>query len=609
MSKSSEEEGIELLPREPRDDIPVSQQELDGFFSDPKAFDNFLTRVYLYFTQKGFYCLLLEKIVNLGIFLFIVGFGIFLLSFVNYSVLFSVNSSSTNQTIPLSSAIDFSIGNIHPLTWVITALMMTFWLLNVIQFCRDIPDLLRIRRFYREELHILDINHTTWNDITELLLKKQRSTQAPQDALSLTQRILRRENYIIAFMNRDILGIRKHKLGFFYTKPLEWCLNYSIWNYLFENETIRPELLKPHLVLAYSQELAMRIRICSVLFFLLSPIILMYLLVYYLFAYFDQIRNTPSLLGGRIWTRYAMWKFREFNELPHYFYARLTKSRLPADKYMASFASHLIPLLARLFAFLAGSFLTMIILGSFVSGNILISVTILNQSLFYYVGILGIALTGLRAAENASTEATALPEPQKHLDEVIEHIHYSPKSWRCAYSKEVFMEVSHLYVYRVVLFLKSMLSVVTSPFILYFYLVDESEKIIRFVQEFTIKDPDVGYICSFSQFSRLEHHGNIAYGAPVHAEKSMRSKYGKLEKSVMTFSTNAVWQPPESCRSLLRNVEQYASTLTPPEKKKNNGMLAISQYAEALSRDERKRLHLGAGEYDPPIDYMIEDSV
>lgn len=583
MSKfSEEEEGIELLPRGGGGrDIPVSQQE----------HDNFLTRVYLYYTQKGFYCLLLEKIINLGIFLFIVGFGIFLLSFVNYSVLFSANSSLTNQTVSISSAIDFSIKNVHPLTWIITGLMMTFWSLNVIQLCRDIPDLLRIRRFYREELHILDINHTTWNDITKLLLEKQPSNL---DALSLSQRILRRENYMVALMNRDVLGIRKHKLGFFYTKPLEWCLNYAIWNYLFENETIRPELLKPHLVLAYSQELATRIRICSVLFFLLSPIILLYLLVYYLFAYFDQIRNTPSLLGGRIWTRYAMWKFREFNELPHYFYARLAKSRLPADKYIASFASHLIPLLARLFAFLAGSFLTVIILASFISGNILISVTIWNQSLFYYVGILGIALTGLRAVENTSAEAIALPEPQKHLDEVIEHIHYSPKSWRCAHSKEVFTEFSHLYVYRIVLFLKSMLSVVTSPFILYFYLVDESEGIIRFVQEFTIKDPNVGYICSFSQFSRLEQHGNVAYGAPVHAERSMRSKYGKLEKSVMTFSTNATWQPPESCQSLLRNVEQYASTLTPPERKKNNNMLAISRYAESKH---------------PPVDYMIGDSV
>ena len=293
------EEGIELLPRGPTRAEPREQK-----VNDHSDLDSFLTRVYLYFTQKGFYCLLLEKIVNLGIFLFIVAFGIFLLSFVNYSVLFSSNVPMNNQTIPLSSAIDVSIRNIHPLTWIVTALMMTFWFLNVIQLCRDIPDLLRIRRFYREELHILDVNHTTWNDITELLLAKYPSL----DALSLTQRILRRENYIIAIMNRDILGIRRHKLGFFYTKPLEWCLNYAIWNYLFEGEMIRPELLKPHLVLMYSQELAIRIRICSILFFLLSPIILMYLFVYYLFAYFDQIRNTPSLLGGRIWTRYAMWE-------------------------------------------------------------------------------------------------------------------------------------------------------------------------------------------------------------------------------------------------------------------------------------------------------------
>lgn len=538
-----------------------------GPHSTHNEVDRFLVRIYFYFAQKGFACLLMEKVVNLLIFLFITGFGIFLLSFVNYSVLFE---ASTNSTVPFSSSIDVSPSRVHPLVWILATFLMIFWTLNVIQLCRDLPDLFLVRRFYRNILQIQDVTHVSWNQITDLLLSKE-ILPVGSDALTIAQRILRRENYIIAIINRDLFQLDSRYYRLLYTKPFEWCLNYAIWNYLFDGDMIRPEVLKPHLVLEHAQRLSSRIKVFSIFFFLLSPLILVYLLVYYLFAYFDQIRSAPSFLGGRMWCRYAMWKFREFNELPHFFYSRLSKSREPTEKYLSSFTSSLVPLIARFLSFLVGSFLTVILLISFLSDDILLAVTVWDRSLFYYVGIFGVALTVLRSAAATPAEAQQIPEPQKHLDEVSLHTHHRPTSWENAWDKQVYAEIDSLYLYRILLFLTSMVSVLTSPLIMFFAVSQSSENIIRFVQEFTVHDASLGYICSFSHFSLLDQHVSSLH-------ESKNTRHGKLEKSIVTFTRNCApstpldvsirssqvnvprWNPPASCKELLRNIEQYGST-------------------------------------------------
>lgn len=56
---------------------------------------------------------------------------------------------------------------------------------------------------------------------------------------------------------------------------------------------------------------------------LLAPFIFLALLVYFFFKYGEDLRQTPgSVLGAREWTPLARWKFREFNELPHYLQTR-----------------------------------------------------------------------------------------------------------------------------------------------------------------------------------------------------------------------------------------------------------------------------------------------
>lgn len=65
----------------------------------------------------------------------------------------------------------------------------------------------------------------------------------------------------------------------------------------------------------------------------------------------QEYHNNPSHIGGRGYTPYAQWKFREFNELPHLFKRRLNESYETASMYIGQFPNEKITLLAR-YAFL-----------------------------------------------------------------------------------------------------------------------------------------------------------------------------------------------------------------------------------------------------------------
>ena len=57
-------------------------------------------------------------------------------------------------------------------------------------------------------------------------------------------------------------------------------------------------------------------------------------------------------------------------------------------------------------------------------------------------------------------------------------------------------------------FLEEVLSVLTTPFILWFSLPNSSEKIIDFFREFTVHVDGIGYVCSFAIFN-FKRHGKV----------------------------------------------------------------------------------------------------
>jgi autophagy-related protein 9 len=80
--------------------------------------------------------------------------------------------------------------------------------------------------------------------------------------------------------------------------------------------------------------------------FLFCPVILLWQILYLFFSYAELIKREPGSLGSRCWSLYGKMYLRHFNELDHEMYARLNRAYRPAAKYMDSFTSPLLTIIA-----------------------------------------------------------------------------------------------------------------------------------------------------------------------------------------------------------------------------------------------------------------------
>lgn len=108
---------------------------------------------------------------------------------------------------------------------------------------------------------------------------------------------------------------------------------------------------------------------------------------------------------------------------------------------------------------------------------------------------------------------------------------------------------------KVMIFVRELLSVVLTPFVLCYSLPNCAPAIIDFFREFTIHVDSLGYVCSFAVFD-FKRHGNVhvrslcniffflspyhsvalQFGAPTRVkDERFLSKEGKMEKSFLNF--------------------------------------------------------------------------
>lgn len=80
-----------------------------------------------------------------------------------------------------------------------------------------------------------------------------------------------------------------------------------------------------------------------------------------------------------------------------------------------------------------------------------------------------------------------------------------------------------LYGLKVMIFFEELLSVITTPFVMWFSLYYCSDKIIDFFREFTIHVDGIGHVCSYAVFDfkrngamKVRNHSrNISLGSAV----------------------------------------------------------------------------------------------
>jgi autophagy-related protein 9 len=102
-----------------------------------------------------------------------------------------------------------------------------------------------------------------------------------------------------------------------------------------------------------------------------------------------------------------------------------------------------------------------------------------------------------------------------------------------------------LYQLKFVIFIEEILSMITTPFVLWFSLPKCSDRLIDFVREFTVHVDGIGYVCSFAVFD-FKKGGNVT--SQARAGDDLRDDYfstkdGKMLASYYGFMDNYATNP------------------------------------------------------------------
>lgn len=449
---------------------------------------------------------------------FVVGFTTFLSNCIEYSKI--RGSDKISQVLVPQCSKKMSFGS-NALLWLFTFI----WIAKLFQYILDIHRLRRMHDFFHYLLGIsdTDIQTISWQEVVSRLMALRDSnpttsattsakhraflgTQSKQrmDAHDIANRLMRKENYLIALFNKDVLDLtlpvpflRNRQL---FSRTLEWNINFCIINYVFNDEGhLRPIFLKDTHRRALSDALRRRFIFAGIMNIVAAPFIVSYFLMHYFFRYFSEYQKNPSQIGSRQYTPLAEWKFREFNELWHLFQRRINMSFPFASRYIDQFPKDKTVQISGFVAFIAGALASVLALASVIDPELFLGFEITpDRTVLFYLSIFGSIWA---VARGLVPEENLVFDPEYALHEVIDFTHYRPAHWTGRlHSDEVRQEFAMLYRMKLLIFLEEILSMIFTPFVLCFSLPKCSDRLIDFFREFTVHVDGLGYVCSFAVF-------------------------------------------------------------------------------------------------------------
>lgn len=377
--------------------------------------------------------------------MFVVSFSTYLGSCIDYS---KISTSKKLSSVEIPHCIS-KMGNLHRFAlW----LFIIFWFVKLFQYMSDIRRLLDLQNFYYYLLDISDSDMQTisWQHIVQRLMtlrdqnlvtasKIDRSKVGSQskqkmDPHDIANRIMRKENYFIAMLNKNILDMRIPILWNrfqdinFFTRTLEWSISLCIIDFVFnEQGQVRPVFLKESNRRILSNGLRRRFIFAGVMNIICAPFIVLYLTLLYFFRYFNEYHKNPSALGSRQYTPYAEWKMREYNELYHLFQRRLNMSYPAASRYVNQFPKEKTVLLSRFIAFVAGSFAAVLGIISLIDPELFLGFEITtDRTVLFYIGLFGSIVA---ISRGMIPDEQLVFDPELSLRYVAEFTHYIPKEW------------------------------------------------------------------------------------------------------------------------------------------------------------------------------------
>lgn len=510
--------------------------------------DNFLLEVYMYYIHHGFWSILLMRFLNLVTVAFVVGFSLFLTQCINYREI----RGSTQMSQILVPQCSRHMGFVpNALLWLTTFI----WIWKSSLYIIDIPRLRHMHDFYHYLLDIpeQEIQSISWQEVVSRLMALRDSNptitstskkpgayirsqdKQRMDAHDIANRLMRRQNYMIAMINKDILDLtlpipflRNRKL---FTRTLEWNIDMCVMDFVFNRKgQVRTLFLKDTHRKDLSEALRHRFILAGIASLIFAPFLTIFFILKHFFENFNEYQKNPSQIGSREYSRFAQWKFREFNELYHLFQRRINMSYPFATRYINQFPKDKTIQAAQFVSLVSGAVVSVLGLATILDQENFLNFEVTpGRTTIFYLGIFGsiwALARGLLPDDNMVYD-TALA-----IQEVIQFTHYQPQHWAGRlHTIEVKQEFSQLYQMKLVIFIEEVLSMIFIPFILWFSLPKCSDRIIDFFREFTVHVDGLGYVCSFAEFNFMKQQPNrpvISQAATLPAENAVPHGAGNV---------------------------------------------------------------------------------
>uniref|UniRef100_A0A182IPA5 Autophagy-related protein 9 n=1 Tax=Anopheles atroparvus TaxID=41427 RepID=A0A182IPA5_ANOAO len=570
--------------------------------------DSFFTRVYIYHQKHGFFVMMLQKLFELFQFVFVVMLITYMFNCINYEILFRDKIIVNETKVSLGDAMmgmSECAATLGGFQWFALLLAGLFWMFRLFKFFYQFFQFWDIKMFYNTALKIddADLDNLTWHEVQKCIREVQSEIQMSINKEQLTEldiyhRILRFKNYMVAMMNKSLLPATTKLPLLGNVVLMSQALRYNIglilfwgpWSPFENNWHLREEYKRPSMRNELAAKLSKQILWVALANLALSPFIFLCQLMYFFFNYADLIKKEPGTLGIRCWSQYGKLYLRHFNELDHELDARLTRAYRPAVKYMNSFSSPLLTVIARNVAFDAGGVASIILLLTVYDEDVFQVQHVFT--LFTILGMISVIARSLIPDENM------VWCPEQLLRNVLAHVHYLPATWRGhAHSSTVRDQFELFFQLKLMYILNELFSPLVAPFVLLYDLRPKSQQLVDFFRNFTVDVVGVGDVCSFAQMD-VRKHGNPEWQVQVVADDKdsesetplitptsdvggagagaaggrpavpppaagatpyNQGEHGKIELSLVHFTlTNPTWQMPPEAKQFVQGIKRHA---------------------------------------------------
>lgn len=600
-----------------------------------KNLDVWFSNLYKFWYCKGLATMVVSGVTHMLTLAFTISFTFFLLTLVNWGSLSACrDEQSCHRSFGKYVRSDFlsqSSGQRgrDALGCAYLTVFGVYWMWSCFATVNSLRSAYEMSRFCSNELGLGErgIRSACWNEVVARLASLQIAGRAPwrsfhtaaaarrvaansssgeyqeEDVLSahdVACRIMRKDNYLVAMLNAGILALElplpsriagRYRLldalagRLKLTKTLEWSLQMCV----LENLDSDARTLRRNFLAA------------GIVHVILAPFLAAFMSMRFFFMNAQEWRENKRYLGPRTWSPVARWAFRELNELPHIFEARLAASRPYADAYLKMFPNPLLSAVAGFVAFAAGSVVaTLVALAAVLEGGdaLLFHVHLGDRPLLWYFGVASLVFAVARSFQRneeadegggriggripgataaAERDGSSSPEGEfdRAMSKIAEHTHCFPEEWRGrCHTQDVSDAFSRAYRYKFWLFLDEIASVVLAPLVLCFSLPRCANDIVLFVEEHTVDVDGFGRLLHHSLFD-FGRYGDPRYGGAKPGAQTIPTVSGKMEKSFLNFKLSYPEWDFDEANEVIDTVSSMLATGS--EEEKNGDRLQSSR--------------------------------